>query len=80
MSQIADRFTTTTYRVGRFEEPFCHYRIDWRKTTARTDTPDLLKLFTDVIEWASAQSVVDAETLAVHADLAEASFRTLPSD
>ncbi len=81
MNHVADPVVTTMdYRVGRYEEPFRHYRVDWRKTTARTDTPDLLALFTEIIEWSAAQRMVDAETLAAHADLAEASFRTFPED
>ncbi len=80
MNHVADPVVTTMdYRVGRYEEPFRHYRVDWRRQLP-VRIGDLLALFTEIIEWSAAQRMVDAETLAAHADLAEASFRTFPED
>jgi hypothetical protein len=74
---------TTPWARVEIEEPFRHYAVDWGRTSARTDTPDLLGMFGQVYEdlmLAEGALAMDGETRAAHADLFEASLRTLPDD
>jgi hypothetical protein len=74
---------TTRWRRIDIVEPFRHYAADWTLTSGRTDTPDLMGMFTRAYEdamQAEGAQAMDAEMRAIHADLAEASLRSLPDD
>jgi hypothetical protein len=64
-------------------EPFRQYAVTWPQIEVRTDTPDLLLLFREALvshEEPEIDSGMDVENRAVYADLAEASFESLPAD
>lgn len=73
--------TTTDFRAPEISERYGRYRLVWASQPAtRTDAPDLMEYFRrtlDSLTMRGWSSDLDAETLAIHADLAKASFRTL---
>ena len=75
--------TQTTAPAGKgrnvsVTESFSKYRFDSRAASARTDAPDLMCVFRDAAALAEGYVVMRSEMEAAHADLAEASFKTLP--
>jgi hypothetical protein len=79
--------STIEHQAVEFHEPFCQYAIEWEILVRTTATPDLLEFFataeqaSDDRDLASAYGPEsDAELLAAHEDLAEASFRSLPAE
>jgi hypothetical protein len=67
-------------RTVRMEESFSRYDFDAQAVSTRTDTPDLMRVFRDEAHLAEGYKAGRDDVLAAHADLAAASFKTLPPD
>lgn len=65
-------------RTVSVTESFSRYRFDAQAVSGRTDTPDLMRVFRDEEVLAEGYVEMRSEHEAAHADLAEASFKTLP--
>ncbi len=69
---------TTDYRTEEIVEHFYSYGFNAASFSVRTDTPDLMGEFRE--QESEAYAAMNEESLAIHADLAEASFQSLPAD
>jgi hypothetical protein len=61
-------------------EPFYRYAFDAAAASARTDTPDLMRVFRDEASLAEAYVALRDQEAEAHRDLAEASLRSFPAE
>jgi hypothetical protein len=74
---------TIRYRVTQITEPFRHYHGDWGATSGRTDTPNLMEIFSEAEEEAllvEGSREMAGESLALAEANLHASAETLPID